>query len=300
MAINAYGTVRPATVTANDIDMFMQYQVDENTLPETLVKLAPNDILMKVDSPDNVNEMMGGLYNLNLNSTLFNRGLGIYTIYIRNRVITGNGLRIRDCGILDDAANIEGLIFDLNEMDQDTRQLFSNENGLVGYKMEYYVINQNAGEKLIPKVFNIITSNHRVEPISSSLANNQDGIGIRYRLNKNASLVFVTLTPSGSDNIDPTFNVFKGLPLQLVRISSTCIRPKCIKIKLTDIDLGTIENILVGNQTVDCESGIRTIFDDDGNITYQHDEFTEKNSVNEDIKKIKKKRDEIDFSQRIE
>jgi hypothetical protein len=298
MSLNTYGTIRPATVTSSDVEIFLQYQLNVITEPEKLVKLNAEQIFVKNDNPDNVNEMLGGLYNIKLPASTFNKGIGLYYIYIRNKVLNNGSITIRDCAILEDA-NVKGLIFDLNELDGETKSLFSTENGLIGYRVEYLYENQNNGEKLIPNFSKIITGNYKVEPISTSINNNQNALGLRYKLNQNSSLVFVTLTPSGTSDINQNYNAFIGNPLQQVKIYNSFFTPMVLPIEITDIDLKSLSYGLYGDEVINCEKGIRTYFDDDGEIYKQFTEVTLRNELGEDVKKIRVEKDSIDFSEDI-
>lgn len=297
MAINTYGTIRPANFNPADSEIYLQYQKNISTPPDKLVKLNPTQVLEKTYDPEQTYESLGGLYNLKLNASLFSRGLGWYRISILNKRLNSGYVVIRDCGVLDDV-DVKGIIVDLNSLDSEAQALFGAENALTGYRVEYFYENATLnGEKVIPNVFRIVTGNYRVEPISVS--NNQSQLGLKYKLNKNATLVFLTLTPDGVSDIDVTYNTFIGVPQQQIRVSNTFFDPKTIEIELTDVDLKTISLGLFGDQVFNYEKSMRTYFDDSGAIYKQFDEYTEKNTLGEDIKKIKKERDEIDFGETL-
>ncbi|MCA9748858.1 MAG: hypothetical protein KC414_07110, partial [Romboutsia sp.] len=224
-----------------------------------------------------------------------NRGLGYYYFYLRPKKLR---VIIRDCAYLEDV-NIKGLIFDLNEMDSYTRNLFQKDNNLIGYLIQY--INQTStGDRLSPNLFRIITSNYRAEPVSTSVNNNQNQNGIRYRLNSDSSLVFVTVSPSTQSGISNSEVLFIGNPTQEVIISNTNFNPKLIPIQITDVDEKSLYYGIFGDQTFNYENGIRTWFDENGNIFKQKDEFTIKDEFGEPLKKISKIRDEIDFNEELE
>jgi hypothetical protein len=298
MSLNTYGTIRPATFTASDVEMLMVYQQNNVSTPETPTRLDAALVIETIDNPDNVNEMLGGLYNIKLNASLFAKGVGIYTIFIDNKKLNGGQITIRDCGVLEDV-DIKGLLFDLNDLDGESQALFGQENALVGFKVEYFSTDLTQGEKLTPNVHRLVTGNYRVEPVSTSLGNNQSALGLRYKLNKASTLVFMTLTPDGVSDIDLSYSTFIGVPLQKVRISNTFFEPTVLRVNLVENDIDTIANGLFGDQTFNNEKSLRTFYDEDGEIFKQFDEYTVKDDFGNDIKKIKKERDQIDFTETL-
>jgi len=88
MAVGSYGTIRPADVSPQDVEILLHYAADRGaTTTPTLKKLDSADILTPVfhngDTGGSANnEILGGLYNLRLNSADFG-GLGYYTLHLR-------------------------------------------------------------------------------------------------------------------------------------------------------------------------------------------------------------------------
>jgi len=223
-----------------------------------------------------------------------NRGLGYYYFYLRPKKIR---VVIRDCAYLEDV-NIKGIVFDLNDMDAFSRSIFQTDNNLVGYVVQY--INQaSTGDRLTPNLFRIVTSNYRAEPVSTSMNNNQSQNGIRYRLNPDSSLVFVTVSPSTQSGISDSETLFIGTPAQEVIISNTNFTPKLIPIEITDVDEKSLYYGIFGDQTFNYENGIRTWFDENGNVFKQKDEFTIKDEFGNPLKKVSKARSEIDFNEEL-
>lgn len=295
MALVPYGNTIPANISLDDIELQFTYQSNLNTEPEAITLLTASDFIKKTYDPNNVNENNGGVYRLNIPASFYaNRGLGYYYFYLRPKKIR---TIIKDCAYLEDV-NIKGLIFDLNEMDSYTKSLFQKDNNLIGYVMQY--INQaSTGDRLTPNLFRIITSNYRAEPISSSLNNNQNQNSIRYRLNSNSSLVFMTVSPTSQNGISNNEVLFIGNPTQEVIISNTNFNPKLIPIQITDVDEKSLYYGIFGDQTFNYENGIRTWFDEEGNIFHQKDEYTIKDELNNPLKKISKRRAEIDFNEEL-
>lgn len=295
MSLIPYGNTIPANISIEDIDLQFTYQHDLNVEPESIQVLNAQDFIKKTFDPNNVNENNAGVYRLSIPASFYaNRGLGYYYFYLRPKKIR---VIIKDCAYLEDV-NLKGLIFDLNEMDSYAKNIFQKENNLVGYLIQY--INQtNTGDRLAPNLFRIVTSNYRANPISGSINNNQNQNGIRYRLNSNSSLVFVTVSPSTQSGISNNETLFIGNPAQEVIVSNTNFNPKLIPIQITDVDEKSLLYGIFGDQTFNYENGIRTWFDEEGNIFKQKDEYTIKDEYGNPLKKISKERTEINFNEEI-
>ena len=88
MATGSYGTIRPADVSPEDVEIILNYTPSrDDTDNFLLTKLDSNSVLRPYfhnnDTGGNANvEILGGLYNLKLPADTFNR-LGIYTLYLR-------------------------------------------------------------------------------------------------------------------------------------------------------------------------------------------------------------------------
>lgn len=287
-----YGSVLPAYVDINDIDLYFFYQEDNFSDITEKLKLDPIQYIRQIDSPDFIGEDMGGIYKLVIPSSFYiQRGVGLYTFQIRPKK---HRFVIRDCSFLENTDE-RGLIFDLNEMPVNTRAYFQTNNKSVGGVFHY--IDNTLPSKVIPNMQRIITSHYKVEPISTSLNNSQNRNGIRYRLNDNSNLVFVSVSPINTST--NTINLFIGEPTQNVIFSSTSFTPLTIEIQLNSFDERDIYNGIYGNQTFNYKTGIRTYYDDNGNIVAQKDEYTLKDSFNNDLKKISKLRTEIDYNETL-
>ena len=57
---------------------------------------------------------------------------------------------------------------------------------------------------------------------------------------------------------------------------------------------------MFGDQTLNHENGIRTYFDDEGEIFLQKDEFTIKDESGNPLKKVSKIRDNINFNESLD
>jgi hypothetical protein len=137
MATGTYGTIRPADVSPEDVDVILHYTPSrDDTADFVLTKLQSSEVLRPYfnnnDTGGNPNELLGGLYNLVLPADRFNQ-LGIYTIYLRPAEIRTT---ITDCGVLAALPNVRGIIIDLNNVSIESINKFVNQ-GLVGFRLEY-------------------------------------------------------------------------------------------------------------------------------------------------------------------
>ena len=199
MAVGSYGIVRSADVSPDDVEIYYHYTSGRtSTATITLKKLATSDILTPIfhnnqttteTSAQNV-EILGGLYNLKLNSSDFSE-LGIYTLYLRPKQIRTN---ISDCGILASLPSVRGLVIDLSNVPNDDRNKFVPQ-GLIGYRIEY--INQTDNTK-IPNFYRIITSSFYCTPVVANLTEGTQK-SIRYQYSDEATnFLFLTLKGNGS------------------------------------------------------------------------------------------------------
>jgi len=161
MAIASYGTIRPADVSPDDMEIILNYTPSRDVTNNfVLRKLDAKTLLRPYFSNQDIGgspvEILGGLYNLTLPATEFN-ALGIYTMLIRPAQIR---TAIIDCGVLSALPNVRGIILDLTLIPQEYRNKFTPQ-GLVGFRIEYL---NNDGTK-VPNFFRIVTSNFFCEPV---------------------------------------------------------------------------------------------------------------------------------------
>jgi hypothetical protein len=215
MATGNYGTVRPADVSVNDVEMWFHKTASRDDTTDTVLEpLDPTQVLKKVDHPDNPGEIFGGMYTLKLPTTIFGTK-GIYTIVIRPKQIRAT---IIDCGVLASKPDVVGVVLDLNDSQIPAANKSSFENGnLVGYRVEYLKTNNTADEKKLNNMFRVITSNNRAEAVSENLSNTTQK-ALRYRFNDNSTLVFCTVTPTSAPSVKPNALPFIGQPGQSVII----------------------------------------------------------------------------------
>jgi hypothetical protein len=294
MALGTYGTVRPADVSPEDVDIILHYTESRDvTTNFTLKKLNARTILTPYfnnsDTGGNAGvEILGGLYNLKLPASEFNK-IGIYTLYIRPAEIRTT---ITDCGVLSALPNVKGIVIDLNNVPTVFRNKFTNQ-GLVGYRVEYL----NSDGSKIQNFYRIITSSFYCEPVLSDQTNSSQK-SIRYRyVDGGSDLLFCTLSPTTAPTNKPTATPYIGQPNQNIIVTNTFFNPLTIDIQMAEHDLDTIAIALYGNQTKSIDDGVYTLYDSAGNIYKQYNLFEIRDNFNELLYEVRQDRgSNIDFS----
>jgi hypothetical protein len=276
MATGNYGTIRPADVSIDDVEIFYSYTPNRESLTTVeLQSLDPAEVLIPANNPNNVNEIFGGLYTLKLPTSVFG-SKGFYSIIIRPKQIRTT---IQDCAILVDNQDVKGIVFNINQIPLELQNRFENGN-LVGYRVEYIKEQTGTGQDKIQNLFRIITSNNRALPISQNQGNSNASQA--YTFNDNSTSVFCTVSPSSAPSIKPNAIPFIGNPLQDVIITNTFFNPVMLEIEMVEFDEETLAYALFSNQTKSLEDGIYTIYNFGNQIYRQYnlyevkDQFTGK------------------------
>lgn len=294
MATGNYGNIRCADVAPQDVEIFYTYQATYAQLPSSPQLLNASQVLIPAQHPTETNMVLGGLYTLNLPQAKFNQK-GIYTILLRPK---GIKTQILDCGVLSASPDTRGLVFDLATISNEDRAKF--ENGvLIGARIEYLKIEANVAERKIQNLHTIVTSNFKVEPVTTNVSVPTQK-AVVYRANDNANLVFATVTPSTAPYSRTNLVPFIGLPTQTVYIYPTYFDTYCLTLELTEHDLDTLGLGLFGEQSRSVDDGIRTIYDQDGNIYKQFLEQTVKTEFDGNTYDVKLEKNNIDFSKDLD
>lgn len=294
MATGTYGTIRPADVSPEDVDIILNYTPSRDETDNFLLtKLDSTAVLRPYfhnnDTGGNSSvEILGGLYNLRLPAEQFNK-IGIYTLFIRPAEIR---TQILDCGVLSALPNVRGIIFDLNQVPSAYRNKFVTQ-GLVGFRVEYL----NSDGTKIPNFFRLITSSFYCEPVIDNLTNTSQK-SIRYRYTDTVTnIMFCTLSPSTSPTNRPTSIPYIGQPNQNVIISNTFFNPVTLDIEIAEHDFSTLAIALFGNQTKSMDDGIYTMYDNNNNIYRQYNLYEIRDQFNKLLYEVRQDRnDNIDFS----
>jgi hypothetical protein len=127
VATGNYGTIRLADVSPADVEIIVHYTASRDQTENFTLFTIPNSNLTpyfnNANTGGDANQILGGLYNLNLPANQFNN-LGIYTLILRpaqiNTVIT-------DCGILSSLPNVKGIVIDLSNVPSNFLTNFANQ-----------------------------------------------------------------------------------------------------------------------------------------------------------------------------
>ena len=294
MATGTYGTIRPADVSPEDVEIILNYTPSrDETNNFVLTKLDANTILKPYFNNDDTGgtpnvELLGGLYNLTLPAEQFNK-IGIYTLYVRPAQIRTT---ILDCGVLSSLPNVKGLVINLNAVPSNYRNKFVNQ-GLIGFRVEYL----NSDGTKVPNFFRLITSSFFCEPVVQNLTNSSQK-AIRYRYtDSNTNLMFCTLSPSSAPTNKPNATPYIGQPNQNIIITNTFFNPITLDIELAEHDFSTLAIALYGNQTKSIDDGIYTLYDTNNNIYKQYNLYEIRDQFNSLLYEVRQDRGEnIDFS----
>ena len=298
MATGTYGIVRPADISPDDVEIFYHYTPSRDKVGNpNLIKLDANAVLQKIDNPNkalsNVTgfEVFGGMYTLKLPVGQFSTK-GFYTIIIKPIEIR---TKIVDVGVLSSFSDIKGLLFDISSLPTNFASKFEND-GLVGYRIEYLNTTSSTTDAKINNFFRVITSNNRAEPVNQNLTNSNQK-AIRYRFNDNSSLTFCTVSPASASNVKPNALPFIGQPNQEVIITNTFFNPIMIEVEMVQHDVETLAFALFGNQTKSLEDGIYTIYNFNNDIYKQFNLYEIKDQfTGKPLFEVREQRSSIDFS----
>jgi hypothetical protein len=233
---------------------------------------------------------LGGLYNLKLPATEFNK-IGIYTLMIRPAQIRTT---LTDCGVLSALPSVKGIVVDTNNVPSAFRNRFVSQ-GLVGYRVEYL----NSDGTKIPNFYRIITSSFFVDTVvSNPAAGNINSVRYRYIDSPSArNLVFATVSPSSAPSNNPNAVPYIGQPGQQVVLTNTFFNPFTVEIEMAEYDLNSVAIALYGNQTKAIDTGLYTIYDSDSRIYKQYNLFEIRSDFNDLLYEVRQDRNNnIDFS----
>jgi len=296
MATGNYGTVRPADVSVDDIEIL--YSFSPNRSQDTqvdLLNLDPTKVLVPVNTPTNNKEILGGMYTLKLPTSDF-ATKGYYSIIIRPKQIR---TKINACGVLSASPDVIGIVLDINDPNILAEDKVKLENGnLVGYRVEYITTSPNAPQDKMENLFRIITSNNRVLATTQNQNNNSSQVAT-WSFDDSSSLVFCTLTPTSAPSIKPNILPYIGEAGQDVIITNTFFNPIMLEVQMVEYDHETLAYALYANQTKSLEDGIYTIYNDSDEIYKQYSLFEVKDEfTGKPLFEVREKLENPDFSKR--
>jgi len=292
MATGAYGTIRPADVSPEDVEIILHYTPSRDETNDFSLTTLDSSILTPYFNNDNTNgtpvELLGGLYNLKLPVENFNQ-LGIYTVYLRPAEIRTS---IADCGVLSSLPNVKGVIFDINQVPTLFQNKFTSQ-GLVGFRIEYL----NPDGTKVPNFFRVITSSFYCEPVNQNLTNSSQSV-VRWRyVDGPTNYVFCTLSPSTAPSTKPNATPYIGQPGQDVIITNTFFNPISVEIEMVEHDASTLAIALFGNQTKSMDDGIYTLYNEQNLIYKQYNLYEIRDSLNKLLFEVRENRGtDIDYS----
>jgi hypothetical protein len=302
MATGTYGIVRPADISPDDVEIFYHYTPSRDKIGDSkLTKLDPTQVLIKIDTPIENKiqsglsasnfQIFGGMYTLKLPSSTFG-AKGFYTIMIKPVEIR---TKIVDVGVLSAFPDTKGLLFDLSSVPANFLSKFEND-GLVGYRVEYLNTTTSANDAKLNNFFRVITSNNRAEPVNQNLTNSNQK-AIRYRFNDNSTLTFCTVSPASASNVKPNALPFIGQPNQQVIITNTFFNPIMIEVEMVQHDIETLAFALFGNQSKSLEDGVYTIYNFSNEIYKQYNLYEIKDKfTGKPLFEIREEKTSIDFA----
>lgn len=298
MAANGvYGINIPVNVDVNkDVEILFAYSATRNAddVNFSTFEQLDSSLLQSVGLGESLNgydSVVEGMYNLKLPVAKFNK-VGIYTIYIKPKEIP---VVLQDVGVLTTYEDVKGLIVDTTAVDETHKELFTTNNGLVGYRIIY--LNNNLQRQ---QYYRIVTSNNKVEPVVQNL-NNVNQKAVRYRYNENSSLTFITVTPSMTNTYNANSTPYIGTSTQKCLFVNTKFEPIMIELEMTNHDIETISTMLEGNQLRSIDNGLVTTFNGDNEIYHQTEHYSLKDQMTgKPVYEVRKqKTNNIDFTQTL-
>lgn len=268
---NTYGIVRQALINpSQDAVIYYHYRPSRNVITPEYSKFTKLDNVSEMLSCSEVDTTesdtrLPGMYTLKMPTRIFNKK-GIYTVYIVPKEIR---CTIKDVGSLAAYPGVRGIILDYNSLPSDAdRELFKND-GLVGYRVEYYEYEDGLKRQ---DYYRIVTSNNLCSPVSQNLTSTNTNTN-GYRFSQSGSLVFITLTPSTNPEFKGNAMPYIGCPNQTVSFVNTKFDPVCVEIEMTEHDIETVSYMLEGEQVRNYETGTVTTYNFEGE-PYKQFEFS--------------------------
>lgn len=278
-----YGTVKPADIDIeNDVTVYYHYRPSWSSDDVEFATYKKGDtswLTKAVAEGENSEEItISGLFNLNLPMREFSKR-GIYTIYITPKEID---CTIMDVGYLSSYPDVRGIVFSTEGLER-----FRGNNLLSGYRVEYLNNGTKTGE------FKLLTS-------SNMASAKMDGGNIRYSFDMGGSLLFCTATPSLASTFKSSDLPFLGSAGEKVKLVNTKFNPIMIELEMVDNDADTLMTMLKGDQLIDKDNALVTVFNDNGEIFRQFEYGTLKDDYGQPLYEFKTERDNLDFNQTLD
>jgi len=283
MAVGIYGTKRLADVDFNDVDILYAYsqsreQVTDNQLSPLFSNVTSSEF-MKMFGAD-------GAFKLRLPASIFNQ-LGFYVVLVKPKSYE---VEIVDCSYVvretdeDIQVSKKGIVI--------PKLQFQGTGSLIGYQLEYFDDNNIK----VKNFHRIITGSDLVSSAPNSNQSNPSS-SQSYVLDDNGAFLFLTLTPDEISLISDVKQADLGKAGQQIIISNTFFDPIMLEIEMVDQTIKTLSYGIFGNSTRDLETGIYSIFDENGSLYKQYNLLTRKKLFSRGEVDIKEERSTINFNQ---
>jgi hypothetical protein len=282
MAVGIYGAVKLADVDFNDVDVLYAYSPNRESVGDTQFLPLFNSV-----TNNEFRKMLGGDggYKLRLPASIFNK-LGFYMILIRPKTFQ---TQIVDCSFVitnnDQEIQIskKGIVI--------PKLQFQSTGSLIGYQLEYFDDNENK----IKNFHRIITSSDLVSVNPNN--NTTNASSTTYVLDPTGNQLFITLTPDEASLITNEVSSDLGKAGQKILLSNTFFDPVMIEVEMVDQSIKTLSYGIYGQSTRDLETGVYSIFDENGNLYKQYTLLTQKKQFSDGNVDIKQERTQIDRTQ---
>ena len=278
-----YGTIKPANIDINnDVEIFYHYRPSYNSDVsdfenfKTLNTSCLQQCSASNSNGSNVN--ISGLFNLKLPLNTFNKK-GIYTIYIRPKEEIIN---IHDVGTLAAFPDVRGVIFNIDKISN------FNNGKLDGYRIDF---NDNNSK--------IITSSNKCE-VTQAISNSTSDKSVKYIFSDQGNLIFCTVTPSLAPTFKPNSLPYIGTAGASIKLVNTKFNPVMIELEMVEHDEETITTMLEGNQLIDKDNALLTVFNKKGEIYHQSEYGVYKDNYGNPLYEFKKNKNTIDFNQSLD
>lgn len=274
--------VKLASVDFNDLDVLYAYSPNRESLGD--IQFVP---MYNTVTNNELRKMLGadGAYKLRLPASVFNR-LGFYSIIIRPKTFQ---TQIVDCSYVitntDQEIQIskKGIII--------PKLQFQTTGSLVGYQVEYF---DTTGTK-IKNFHRLITSSDLVSVNPSN--NTSSASATNYVLDPNGNQLFLTLTPDEVSLLTSEISPDLGRAGQQILLSNTFFDPVMIEVEMVEHSIKTLSYGIYGNSTRDLETGVYSVFDENGNLYKQYNLLTVKKQFSSGEVDIKEQRVNINNGQ---
>lgn len=282
MAVGIHGTVKLADVDFNDVDVLYAYSPNRESLGDTQFQPLFNSV-----TNNEFRKMLGadGGYKLRLPASIFNR-LGFYLLLVKPKTFQ---TQIVDCSFVVTNNDTEiqiskkGIVI--------PKLQFQSSGSLIGYQIEYFDDNGNK----IKNFHRIVTSSDLVSVNPNN--NSSNASSTTYVLDPNGNQLFLTLTPDEASLISNQSASDLGKSGQQILISNTFFDPTMIEVEMVDQSIKTLSYALYGNSTRDLETGVYSIFNEQGQLYKQYNLLTEKKVFTDGNIDIKEQRTNINNNQ---